>query len=108
MLGVDFYNEHSHDVATMPLHLGSLGLRSVTRSRQVAYWASWADCLSMIKARHPAVAERMLVVSQSTRSAAIAGHQFAWVEGFEVPSWESWWYWLARLADGGLQRRRLS
>ena len=41
------------------------------------------------------MAERILVLlhnvegPQSTRSAAIAAHQLAGVEGFEVPSWEA-------------------
>ena len=54
-----------------------------------------SGCLSMIKARHTPVAERILVASQScqgpesTTSAAVAAHQLAGVEGFEVPSWES-------------------
>ena len=95
MLGTDFGNEHSHEVASMSFSLGGLGLRSATRTRQAAYWASWADCLSMIKVRHPAVAERILVAlhsfkgAESIRSAAMAANQLAGVEGFEVPSWES-------------------
>ena len=59
----DFGNEHSHEGATMPFPLGGLGLRSETRTR------------------HPAVAERILIVLQSfegpesTRSALMAAHQ---------------------------------
>ena len=40
------------DTATMPLALGGLGLRSAIRGSAPAYWASWADCLSMIHKRH--------------------------------------------------------
>ena len=43
------------DTATMPLVLGGLGLRSASRVSTPAYWASWADCLSMIHKRHPIV-----------------------------------------------------
>ena len=39
------------------LELGGLGLRSAERTRVSAYWASWADCMPMIKERHPMVAE---------------------------------------------------
>ena len=44
------------DTASMPLVLGGLGLRSAVRTRKAAYWASWADCLSMVHQRHPQVA----------------------------------------------------
>ena len=38
------------DASTLPLALGGLGL----------HWASWADCLPMIHARHPDVAAELL------------------------------------------------
>ena len=41
--------------ATLPLAQGGLGLRSAQRTRVAAHWASWADTLPMIAARHPAV-----------------------------------------------------
>ena len=44
------------DTASMPLVLGGLGLRSASRTSKPAYWASWADCLSMVQRRHPHVA----------------------------------------------------
>ena len=43
-------------VATLPLALGGLGLRSALRSRQSVYWASWADTLPIVRARHPPTA----------------------------------------------------
>ena len=49
----------THDVATLPLALGGLGLRSAERASVPAYWASWADCMPMIRERHPQVAERL-------------------------------------------------
>ena len=50
-------DEVVRDVATLPLSMGGLGLRSAVRVRSPAYWASWADCLSMTQARHPLVVE---------------------------------------------------
>ena len=44
------------DVATMPLSLGGLGLRDVVRTSPPASRASWADCIAMVRARHPDVA----------------------------------------------------
>ena len=46
--------------ATLPFSLGGLGIRSAFRSRESAQWASWADCLAMVKARHPVVAARIV------------------------------------------------
>ena len=43
-------------VAQFPLREGGLGLRSAVRVAPAAYWASWADCLAMVRARHPRLA----------------------------------------------------
>ena len=48
------------DVATMPLSLGGLGLRDAVRTSPPAFWASWADCIAMVRARHPDVAALIL------------------------------------------------
>ena len=50
--------------ATLPLSLGGLGLRSAARTREAACWASWADSLSMVQARHPSVAEPWCTISK--------------------------------------------
>ena len=46
--------------ASLPLSLGGVGLGSAQRIRQAANWASWADCLEMVQARHPTVAAAMI------------------------------------------------
>ena len=48
------------DLASLPLSLGGLGLRSATLTSQPAFWSSWADCLGMIQHRHPAVSARIV------------------------------------------------
>ena len=48
------------DVATMPLSLGSLGLRDGVRTSPPAFWASWTDCIAMVRAKHPDVAALIL------------------------------------------------
>ena len=40
-------------LATLPLRLGGLGLRSAERTAPAAFWASWADVLPMIHQRAP-------------------------------------------------------
>ena len=51
----------TQDTATLPLSFGGLGLRSALRTSPSAFW-SWADCLLMINARHPAVADMITKV----------------------------------------------
>ena len=41
------------DSCTLPQVLGGLGLRSATRTREAAFWGSWADAVHMIHERHP-------------------------------------------------------
>ena len=55
-------------VATLPLCQGGLGLQSMMRIGPAAYWASWADCLSMIQNRHPDIAEHMIDKSNQDES----------------------------------------
>ena len=43
ILHIDPAAVHTRQLATLPLSLGGLGLRSATRTEQSAYWPSWAD-----------------------------------------------------------------
>ena len=43
--------------ASFPLSMGGLGLTSAVRSRVAAHWSSWADCIRMVRDRHPIVAD---------------------------------------------------
>ena len=78
--------------ASMPLSLGGLGIGNSERTRDAAHWGSWADCLEMIKIRHPDVARR-IVQGMATRSSCC----FQAVEeaasrlrlmGVDTPNWE--------------------
>ena len=44
-------------IATLPLSVGGLVLRSATRTKQSAYWATWADSLGVFHNRHSNVAD---------------------------------------------------
>ena len=46
----------AREIATLPMRMGGLGLRSATRCAAAAYWASWADALAMISQRNRGVA----------------------------------------------------
>ena len=48
--------EVAHNIASLPMRLGSLGLRSTQIMAPAAYWASWANALYMIDQRLPVVA----------------------------------------------------
>ena len=40
----------------MPLFLRGMGLGDAVRTTPPVFWASWADCVAMVFARHPDVA----------------------------------------------------
>ena len=46
--------------AQLPLRFGGLGLRSAAASRVAAHWASWADSMLVVGARHPRILARLL------------------------------------------------
>ena len=50
------WSDEARDIATLPMSLGGLGVRSAVRTSGPAHWASWADCLAMVQERHPDVA----------------------------------------------------
>ena len=81
--------------ATLPLVLGGLILRSAVRTRLPAHWASWADCLPMIKERHPEVAASMVEglqrvdTTECLRAVARAAEELSRLPGFVLPSWEA-------------------
>ena len=58
LLGISGVGE-TQDWASLPFQMGGSGLRSATRIRVSAHWASWADSLRMINSRHPGVAATM-------------------------------------------------
>ena len=88
-------DEVVRDVATLPLLMGGLGLRSAVRVRSPAYWASWADCLPMMQARHPRVVAEILAElgDRSASPCLEEARRAAWdlfgVMGFEPPSWHA-------------------
>ena len=80
----------------LALRNGGLGLRSAARLAPAAYWASWADSLAMIRARHPSVAGRIVQELGSPAPAAPCLRELAEAaaqlcnEGFaECPTWEA-------------------
>ena len=48
------------EVVQLPFQEGGLGLRSAVRLAPAACWASWADCLSQVRARAPQVCTQLL------------------------------------------------
>ena len=77
-------------LATLPLSMGGCGLRDALRTSKPAFWASWADCLPMMRERHPAIVHVMIdqlnrgAVSPTLRAAGAAARELAGVEGFEA------------------------
>ena len=82
---VDTCDVVTRATATLLLSLGCLGLRSAERTKVAACWASWADALPMIHARHPTVAALMVQWSPSMEAASWAATQLEGMASFAVP-----------------------
>ena len=74
-------------IAAVPLSEGGLGLHSAVLTRSAAHWASWADCMHMI--RNPV----SLLNSHPLACSLCVGLGELQDVGFELPSWVD-------LADG--------
>ena len=57
--GSEVCKEEGRQLATLPMRLGGLGLRSASRTAPAAYWASWADALPMLSARLSELTDRV-------------------------------------------------
>ena len=82
---------------TLPLSLGGLGLRSAARTQESAYWASWADTLSMVQARHPSVAELMVPSRRRIMVAKFASCQL----GSDRVGWDRMFHLASVVRFGG-------
>ena len=87
--------EDIRSCANLPLVLGGVGLRSATRTSVSAYWASWADCLPMMFARHPEVTSQIVQQleghpnSPFLAAAASSARAVSGTMGFDPPSWQA-------------------
>ena len=93
LLGISCVGE-TQDWANLPFQMGGCGLRTATRIRVSAHWASWADSLRMIHSRHPRVAATMvrcLVGPTDSRhfSASASCRSVLRESGFDAPEWET-------------------
>ena len=61
----------AEEMATLPMRMGGLGLRSAGHCARAAYWASWADALPMINQRNSSVAD--MVVARLSGDGPLAG-----------------------------------
>jgi len=55
----DDHLQRARRIATLPAHMGGLGLRSAALHAPAAYWAGWADALLMLSQRRPAETQRI-------------------------------------------------
>ena len=85
------------ETASLPLTLGGLGVGGSARVRDAAFWGGWADCLEVVKARHPQVAQDMMTGFRRQRSgclSSVTGSVNRLLEvGVHVPEWKE-------IADG--------
>ena len=94
LMSVDLL-ELSPTLASLPFRLGGVGVAHAVRGREAAHWASWADCIKMVKQRHPHIAATMMrslvdhdPVAPCFRE--VRSCQRSLMEaGFDIPEWES-------------------
>ena len=60
-------------LATLPMRMGGLGLRSARRMAPAAYWASWADAMAMIDGRLPQIADRITAALEGDEAPGCLG-----------------------------------
>ena len=93
LLGVVDTPPASQTIAFLPFRLGGLGLASAVRGRAAAHSASWADCLRMVRKRHPSVADTMVLGLERDPAPSLravrACHQTLIDAGFEAPPWDA-------------------
>ena len=75
--------------ASLLLAMGGMGLRDASRTSQPAFWASRADCLSMVHNRHPDVAKMMVRQLSGVDGRFQSSPGVDWSGRFEVPSWDA-------------------
>ena len=90
-VGEDQCDALAKDAASLPLCMGGLGLRSAVRTSSSA---QWADSLSMVRERHPGVADMIVDALESDPatpilSAVVEAARAVQVGNFEPPSWAS-------------------
>ena len=85
LTGNEAQKHMAQSIATLPMRLGGLGLRSASRMSLAEYWASWADSLQMIAHRLPTVDDQEAVgcLAELEEATRRLGH-----EGFvSRPEW---------------------
>ena len=63
----------AEQLATLPMRMGGLGLRSASRMAPAAYWVSWADCFPMIQERLPGIARFIVEQLESEEAVGCLG-----------------------------------
>ena len=79
--------------AQLPLVHGGLGLRAAHRERFAAHWASWADCLPVIRARLPALGADLLAALNEGGGGlpCVAQAASTLPPDFHRPTWQGLW-----------------
>ena len=92
ILQVEELPSHPNDVASLPLTLGGLGVGGNSKIRHAAHWGSWANCLEMIKQRHPgSVGEIMNGMAVGLGHIMVVGESGTRLRemGVSIPPWEA-------------------
>ena len=78
---------------SLPLALGGLGVGGSWRICDAAHWGSLADCLEIVRVRHPMVAEDIIGGMMERGSVCLSTVQESATRlrevGVEIPPWEA-------------------
>ena len=65
--------EVATQIASLPMRLGGLGIRSASRMAPSAFWASWADALPMLQDRLPSISNQIADVLDGAQAPGCLG-----------------------------------
>ena len=63
----------AQDIASLPMRMGGLGIRSASRLAPAAFWASWADALPMLEKRLPPLAAEITTILEGEQVGGCLG-----------------------------------
>ena len=65
--------EVATQIASLPMRMGGLGIRSASRMAPAAFWASWADALPTLQERLPSISDQIADVLEGGTGARLLG-----------------------------------
>ena len=86
--------EVATQIASLPMRMGGLGIRSASHMAPSAFWASWADALPMLQDRLPSISNQIADVLDGAQAPGCWGELQTTTQvldryGFSRPGWRA-------------------